>query len=130
MQKPDCDLSRSSFTLVNFSKSMYSNQIFKNDCICILYRLCKISTQIVKGIIFYPYDFLKLTLNNTISILKPSRYSTVYASRIQTQIQCSSKKRNIITIIIYYYCYAFKFTKFTLNILKIAKNNLIKHHCF
>ena len=37
---------------VNFSKLKDSNQIFRNDFVCINCRICKISTQIIKCIIF------------------------------------------------------------------------------
>ena len=49
-----------------FSELTDGNQIFRNDFVCIYYNLWKLSTLIIKCIIFVPYDFMQLTLHNTI----------------------------------------------------------------
>ena len=54
LQTPDCDWLRLWFIEVNFSKLTDSNQIFKNDFVCLYYHLCKISTQINKCNIILP----------------------------------------------------------------------------
>ena len=56
-QTPDCDWLLHSFIEVNFSKLPDSNQIFRNDFVCLYYHLFKISAQIIECVIFAPYEF-------------------------------------------------------------------------
>ena len=58
----DCDWSPATLIEVNFS----NNQIFRNYFVFIYYHLCKISAQIIKSVIFAPYNILEWTYNNTI----------------------------------------------------------------
>ena len=58
LQTLDCDRSPHKFIEVNFSKLTDNNRIFMNDFFGIHYHLCKISSQIIEGKIFAPYDFL------------------------------------------------------------------------
>ena len=44
---------------------MDSNQIFRDDFVCLYYHICKILTQI-NYFNFFSYDFLQWTLYNTI----------------------------------------------------------------
>ena len=44
------------FIEVNFSKLTDSNQIFRNDFVCIHYHLCKISTKFIECIIFLKHS--------------------------------------------------------------------------
>ena len=43
LQTPDCDWLRHRLIEVNFSKLTASNKIFRNEFVCLHYRLCKIS---------------------------------------------------------------------------------------
>ena len=58
-----CDWSRSSFKEVNFSKLKNSNQIFRNDFVCIHYPPGEMSAKIIKWNFFTPYE---LSMYNTI----------------------------------------------------------------
>ena len=60
-----CDWLLHRFIEVNFSKSTNSNQIFRNNFVCLYYYLCKISTQINECIFFIPmisWNELSITL--------------------------------------------------------------------
>ena len=55
------------FTEVNFSKLTHNNEFFRNDFVCIHYRLWKILSQIIECKMFARYDFLKINIPITIS---------------------------------------------------------------
>ena len=66
-----CDWSLDKFMQVNFSKLSNSNQIFRNNFVCILYHLCENRAHNVESKIFY----LEWTLYNTIySLIKHCRF--------------------------------------------------------
>ena len=58
LQTPACDWLFHMFIEENFSKLTDSNQIFSNDFVCLYYHLCKISSQIIEGIIIATYALL------------------------------------------------------------------------
>ena len=56
-----CDWLLNRFMQVNFSKLTDSNQIFRNDLVCLHYHLCKVSS-IIECIIFYLYELSLTTI--------------------------------------------------------------------
>ena len=61
LQTPDCDWLLQRFIEVNFSKLTDSNQIFRNYFVGLHYHLCKVSSQIIKCVIFAPCE-LSITI--------------------------------------------------------------------
>ena len=81
LQTPDCDWLLHRFIEVNFSKLTDSNQIFRNDFVCIHYHLCKISSQTIKYLIFVPYELSNGTVQcsecSGVVVVQWSEYSAV-----------------------------------------------------
>ena len=64
LQTPDCDWLLHRFIEVNFSKLTDSNQIFRNDFVCLHYHHCDISSQIIEFVIFYPCELSITTIDS------------------------------------------------------------------